>query len=378
MWSHSRHTVAKSIGLLILFITLISSAQVEAQNDWKAEWGKTVAAAKKEGRVVIYHGSDTDVVFESFQKKYPEIKFVSVTGPSGPSGISSRILMEQRSGKFLGDLYILGATTGYMVLYKGNAFAPVTPTFILPEIKDQSKWFGGRHKYIDERGRHIFSFNGDLAAYYGYNAKLVDPNEFKSYWDLLNPKWKGKIIALDPTWGGPIASPLRFIYYHPDLGPKYLKRLLTEMEITPSRRTRQIADWLARGKFSLSVFAGIGRTGLDDAKRQGLPVDWFGPKTFKEGAIISAGSGNIMLFRNAPHPNAARVAINWLLSREGQMVYQKVRGSDSRRIDIPKDNVLSYKRRVKGIRAVETDRPEVMDITPILKFTRKYFKPKKN
>jgi len=150
------------------------------------------------------------------------------------------------------------------------------------------------------------------------------------------------------------------------------------MEITPSRRTRQIADWLARGKFSLSVFAGIGRTGLDDAKRQGLPVDWFGPKTFKEGAIISAGSGNIMLFRNAPHPNAARVAINWLLSREGQMVYQKVRGSDSRRIDIPKDNVLSYKRRVKGIRAVETDRPEVMDITPILKFTRKYFKPKKN
>ncbi len=345
MWSHSGHTVVKSIGLLILFITLISSAQVEAQNDWKAEWGKTVAAAKKEGRVVIYHGSDTDVVFESFQKKYPEIKFVSVTGPSGPSGISSRILMEQRSGKFLGDLYILGATTGYMVLYKGNAFAPVTPTFILPEIKDQSKWFGGRHKYIDEYGKYIFSFNGDLAAYYGYNSKLVDPNEFKSYWDLLNPKWKGKIIALDPTWGGPIASPLRFIYYHPDLGPKYLKRLLTEMEITPSRRTRQIADWLARGKFSLSVFAGIGRTGLDDAKRQGLPVDWFGPKTFKEGAIISAGSGNIMLFRNAPHPNAARVAINWLLSREGQMVYQKVRGSDSRRIDIPKDNVLSYKRR---------------------------------
>lgn len=378
MWFHLRRTVVKSIGLLILFITLISSAQVEAQNDWKAEWERTVAAAKKEGRVVIYHGSDTDVAFESFQKKYPEIKFVSVTGPSGPSGISSRILMEQRSGKFLGDLYILGATTGYMVLYKGNAFAPVTPTFILPEIKDQSKWFGGRHKYIDERGRYIFSFNGDLAAYYGYNSKLVDPNEFKSYWDLLNPKWKGKIIALDPTWGGPIASPLRFIYYHPDLGPKYLKRLLTEMEITPSRRTRQIADWLARGKFSLSVFAGIGRTGLDDAKRQGLPVDWFGPKTFKEGAIISAGSGNIMLFRNAPHPNAARVAINWLLSREGQMVYQKVRGSDSRRIDIPKDNVLSYKRRVKGIRAIETDRPEVMDITPILKFTRKYFKPKKN
>ena len=378
MLYHSRHSGVLGISLLILFIALISSTQVEAQNDWKAEWGKTVAAAKKEGRVVIYHGSGTYEIFQSFQKKYPEIKFVSVTGPSGPSGISSRILMEQRSGKFLGDLYILGATTGYMVLYKGNAFAPVTPTFILPEIKDQSKWFGGRHKYIDERGQYIFSFMGDLAAYYGYNSDLVDPSELKSYWDLLNPKWKGKIIALDPTWGGPIASPLRFIYYHPDLGPKYLKRLLTEMEITPSRRTRQITDWLARGKFALSVFAGIRRTGLDVAKSQGLPVDWFGPRAFKEGAIISAGSGNIMLFRNAPHPNAARVAINWLLSREGQKVHQKVRGSDSRRIDIPKDDVKSYNRRVKGIRAFETDRANVMDITPILKFTRKYFRPKKN
>ena len=157
MWSHSRRTVVKSIGLLMFWVMLVPLAQVEAQTGWKGEWERTVTAAKKEGRVVIYHGSGTYEVFQSFQKKYPEIKFVSVTGPSGPSGISSRILMEQRSGKFLGDLYILGATTGYMVLYKGNAFAPVTPTFILPEVKDQSKWFGGKHKYIDERGQYIFS-----------------------------------------------------------------------------------------------------------------------------------------------------------------------------------------------------------------------------
>ncbi len=84
-----------------------------------------------------------------------------------------------------------------------------------------------------------------------------------------------------------------------------------------------------------------------------------------------------MLFRNAPHPNAARVAVNWLLSREGQEVYQNIRGSDSRRIDKPKEDVKSYNRRVKGIRAIETDKANHMDITPILKFTRKYFKAKK-
>lgn len=364
------------VGLFVLGLLLAPLARAQAQSDWKSEWEKTVAAANKEGRVVIYHGSDTDIIFRVFHKKYPKIKVISVTGPTGPSGLSSRIMMEQRSGKFMGDLYILGATTAYMVLYRGGAFAPVKPNLMLPEVKDQSKWFGGRHKYIDEKGEYILSFNGDLYAYYAYNTNLVNPSELKSYWDFLNPKWKGKIIALDPTWGGPVSSPLRFMYNHPDLGPKYLKRLLTEMDITASRKTRQIADWLARGKFSLSLFAGIKRTGFDVAKSQGLPVDWLGPRALKEGAILSAGSGNLMLFRNAPHPNAARVAINWLLSREGQAVYQKIRGSDSRRIDIPKDDVKSYNRRVEGIRAIETDIANHMDISHILKFTRKYFKPK--
>ncbi len=254
--------------LLILCLTLTSVAHAQPKTDWQADWEKTVAAANKEGRLVIYHGSDTDRIFAVFQKKYPKIKVVSVTGPSG---LSSRIMMEQRSGKFIGNLYILGATTAYMVLYRGGgAFSPVKPTLTLPEVKDQSKWFGGSHKYIDEKGEYVFSFNGDLYAYYAYNTNLVNPSEIKSYWDFLNPKWKGKIITLDPTWGGPVSSPLRFMYNHPDLGPKYLKRLFTEMDITASRKTRQIADWLARGKFPLSLFAGIKRTGFHVAKSKGL------------------------------------------------------------------------------------------------------------
>lgn len=363
-------------GLLIFSLVLAPLARAQAQSDWKTKWDKTVAAANKEGRLVISHGSDTEKIFAVFHKKYPKIKVVSVTGPTGPSGLSSRIMMEQRSGKFTGDLYILGATTAYMVLYKGGAFAPVKPTFILPEVKDQSKWFGGSHKYIDEQGEYMFSFSGDLSAYYGYNTKLINTKDFNSYWDLLNPKLKGKMIALDPTWGGPVSSPLRFFYYHPDLGPKFLVRLLTEMDLTASRNSTQIVDWLARGKYSISLFTRPSRSGLDDAKKQGLPVDWFKPRDFKEGAVLNAGSGNLMLMRNAPHPNAARVAINWLLSREGQAVFQKIRTSDSRRTDIPKDDVASYYRRTKGIKFVDTDKPEVMDMTEILKFTRKHFKPR--
>lgn len=366
------------IGVKILcFIVALPANGGESKPAWQVQWEKTVEAAKKEGQVAIYHGSDFDRIFAEFHKKYPEIKVVSITGGTGPGGISQRILTEQRGGKYIGDVYILGATTAYLVLYKGKAFDPIKPALILPEVKDESKWLGSQHKYIDGEGQYIFSFNGELQPYYGYNTRLVNPNELKSYWDLLNPKWKGKMVALDPTWGGPVASPLRFIYYHPELGREFLRRLLTEMEITPSREARQITDWMATGKYGISLFTTPSRTGLDDAKHQGLPVDWFGPKTFKEGAILSAASGNAMLMKRAPHPNAARVAINWLLSREGQIVYQKISGGDSRRIDIPKDDVAPERRRVEGVRFIETDTPETMDIGPILKFVKEVFQPKK-
>ena len=98
------------------------------------------------------------------------------------------------------------------------------------------------------------------------------------------------------------------------------------MDITASRDTRQITDWLAVGKFAISALVAREQSGRSSGEEAGLPVDWFGPKSFKEGAILTASNGNVGLVNGAPHPNAARVAINWLLSREGQMAYQKVYG----------------------------------------------------
>lgn len=62
------------------------------------------------------------------------------------------------------------------------------------------------------------------------------------------------------------------------------------------------------------------------AKKQGLPIDWFGPISFKEGIILSKGAGKASLINRAPHRNARRLAINWLLSREGKIAYQRVVG----------------------------------------------------
>jgi iron(III) transport system substrate-binding protein len=165
------------------------------------------------------------------------------------------------------------------------------------------------------------------------------------------------------------------MYYHPDLGPNYLKRLLSEMDIAVSRDKAQIVSWLAAGQYSIFLFSDAQRMDFPLAKEQGLPIDWFGPKAFKEGAIYGAATGVVGLINKAPHPNAARVALNWLLSKEGQLVYQRVwKKADSLRIDISKEDVPEYSRRQEGVFLMDTDRPEWMDMKDIIKLVKESYK----
>lgn len=368
--------------LLALALWVLATSQAgltgaaESKRGWQAEWQRTLQAAKQEGEVVLYTARDYDVLFSQyFHKQYPEIKVSGVISANSP-GVSHRILAERRAGKYLWDVYIGGASTGYTVLYKGKVLDPIRPHLILPEVVDESKWWGGKHEYVDEEERYLFVFNALLEPYFSYNTKLVNPKELTSLWDLLGPKWKGKMVMFDPTLPGS-SSAVRFVYYHPELGPKFLRRLLTEMDVAVSRDLRQLGDWLASGKYVICLFMSARRL-LETPKKQGLPVDWFGPKAFKEGAILGGGSGQAGLINRAPHPNAARVAINWLLSREGQTAYQKTHTSpDSRRIDIPKDDVPADSRRVEGVRYMVTEKSEWMDIQPISKFIQEVWKEKR-
>ena len=111
------------------------------------------------------------------------------------------------------------------------------------------------------------------------------------------------------------------------------------MDITYAKNFRQMTDWLAQGKFAICM-------GCKDsmrAKNQGLPVEDFDTNRWKEGSSFSAGGGSMAYMNQAPHPNAAKVFINWFLSRKGQMALQKLGDVDdpanSRRIDIPKDDI---------------------------------------
>jgi iron(III) transport system substrate-binding protein len=338
--------------LLPIFETQLEQTETSAaepKRAWQADWEKTVKAAEEERELVIYMTQAFEPVFrETFQKKFPKIKVTLVTG-RGPE-LSQRVMSERRAGKFIVDLYISGNITPLTVFHRAKILEPVKPLLLLPEVVDTSGWYEGKHHYDDPENRYIFVFEGTpRSGEITYNTKLVNPSDIKSYWDLLNPKWKGKIVSVDPLVSGPISAAQIFFYKHPDLGPEYIRRLHAETDMVIVRSNEQLLDWLSAGKYAF----GIGARQVDTAMMQGLPLNQFLPGSLKEGSSVTAYNGTLSLFNRAPHPNAAKVAINWLLSREGQTTWldsnHKSGGlNDSLREDISKEKVSEQARRVKG------------------------------
>lgn len=344
----------------------LSATAAEVKPGWQTEWEKTIKAAETEGQVVIYSTDGLDLVFrEGFQKKFPKIKVTTVTGRGFELG--QRIMAERRAGKNIQDLFVMGSTTPVAVLHKGKALDPIGSAFILPEVVDPSAWWQGKHHYVDPESNYVFVFEGTArSGDITYNTNLVKPDEIRSYWDLLSPKWKGKIVALDPLIAGPASNSERFFYYSPELGPEFVRKLFGETDMMVVRNDEQLMDWLAVGKFPLALF---GRA-VDKAEKQGLPVRQFLPGQFKEGSSVGAYNGTLSLLNRAPNPNAANVVINWLLSREGQSTwleynFKERSDYDSMREDIPKEKVNPRGRRVPGGKYLMTDRPEWMDMKPI-------------
>jgi iron(III) transport system substrate-binding protein len=349
------------LGLLLLFDRGFAAQSKPA---WQQEWEKTLEAAKKEGQVVVYI-SGYEAVLPEFEKEFPEIKVTAVTGRGNQLG--PRLLAERRAEKYLADVSSTGANPNYQQYYLAKALDAIKPALILPEVTDPSNWYLKRHQYSDPEAQFVFNYVG--SATYGavnYNTKLVDVKDFKSYWDLLNPKWKGKIVARDIREAGPGAGNTRFFYYHPDLGSAFIRKLFGEIDLTLFRDFRQGPDWLATGKYAICFFCDV-----DVLKQQGLPVDTFGPRVFKEGGGLVQQFGTVTLVNRAPHPNAAKVFINWLLSRNGQIALQKRTAhaespADSLRTDIPKNEVPFEQRRLPDIKYLDTGKPEWMDMKPVL------------
>jgi iron(III) transport system substrate-binding protein len=354
--------------LIVVLGPAFFSFAAQVKPPWQQEWEKTLEAAQKEGALSLYlleGDGELGAVAQAFQKKFPEIKVTTTPGRGNTLG--PRIMAERRAGKFLVDVYIAGTTTAYEVFYRAKILDSVRAALILPDVIDESKWWLGQHHYIDPEGQHIFVYVGNVGQYVSYYAKSVEPGEIRSHRDFLRPKWKGKILSRDPKISGSQRIGLRMFYHTPELGADFIRRLYGEMDITITQEIRQATDWLARGKFAICFFC----SEILKVKAQGLPVDEFHTAQWSDSRTISAGNmGSIVMPSQPPHPNAARVFVNWLLSREGQTVFQRAANTpnnseESLRTDVPKDMVRSEVRRIDGVKYLLVDKPEYIEMGPI-------------
>jgi ABC-type Fe3+ transport system substrate-binding protein len=304
-----------------------------------AGWDQLVAAAKQEGRLVIagppgqeYRG----VAVEDFGKAYPGISVEYSAARSNEH--VPRIMAERAAGRFLTDVYLSGQVYTVLTLKPAGAVVPLRPELVLPEVVDESAWLDNRLTWCDGSEPYTcLLFQGSAQGIIFYNTTLVNPAEFTSYWDALQPKWRGNIEATDIRPGVVGGVPSRFVYKNPALGPAWLEKLYGDMDVSVSGDQRQLIDRLAQGQFALAIFLSGGD--VVKAAALGLPVSAVPSDQLKEGASVGPGNGAVAIMESAPHPNAARLFVNWLLSREGQMSWQNNVQEPSLRTDIPKDGL---------------------------------------
>jgi iron(III) transport system substrate-binding protein len=334
----------------------------------KAEWERLIAAAKAEGKVLLA-GPPAQQYREglmAFQKAFPEIKIEYVAASGRDFG--PRILREREVGQFLWDVHVGGPETANLQLKPAGVFDPLMSALILQEVLEDDVWVGGfADGWMEREKRFIYAFSGRVSPQVHVNWDAVSEKDLRRVEDLLDPKWRGKITWNDPRAagsGGAIAG-----YWLHLLGEDFLRGLLKQ-DMVAARDLRQQVEWIVRGKYPVAI-------GLDDRfllefKEKGVgskvrPLAAASPAG--GGARIGPGFGNIMSVNRAPHPNAAKVYINWLLSREGQVAYVKATGINSRRLDVTEGPAETAPRR--GVKYFninkEENQPNIQKATEIAK-----------
>lgn len=219
--------------------------------------------------------------------------------------------------------------------------ARLDDALILPEVKDPKAWWSGSLLWVD-RKHFSLAFNAYSLPAYAINTEMVKPEELKSYRDLLDPKWKGKIIINDPTIAGIGEKGLSFVLV--TMGVDFVKDL-AKQEPFIVRDQRLQVEWLAQRKFPIGLFCKSDP--IAEFVKAGAPIKELIPI---EGQALTSGSGNLPLVDGAAHPYAASLFINWLLSKEGQILFSKASLVQSAREDIPTDYLDPVKLRQPGVK----------------------------
>ena len=323
-----------------LILSLIEASFAQNKPQSKQTWEQMLAAAKKEGRVVVW-GPPGEVIREAltqgFKKAFPDIA-VEYSGARGGEQ-ATRIKAERDGGVYSVDVMLSGTTTAMNQMKPMKALDPITPVLTLPEVTDLKNWRGNKLEFSDETTRLNLVFATMLKTPLVYNPKLAKPEEIDELAELLDPKWKGKFVLNDPLPSGSGNVTFRWIWriMGPEKAEDYYRKIRANAALADRDQRRQI-EWVASGKYAFLLAPSDGT--LAQLLERGLKVGVL--PEFKDGTYVTASFGSAMLLNKTPHPNAAAVFLNWVLTKEGQLAWSKAMDHVSRRLDVPIDHLPPY------------------------------------
>lgn len=262
------------------------------------DWAKTVEAARKEGKLVVYTASigsqSLKAVIKSFEQKYGiSVELLEARA----SEVRERVRVEQAAGRFLGDMHHNGSTTTWLMTRDGN-FQPHGP---VPNIKN----------IIPPYEADDIRVPAEVISYgLMINRNLVKPgDEPKSWKDILDPRWTGKILSDDyrALGGGAVF----FVVMHDTFGKAFLEKLAAQKPVF-SRDIQNSERRVARGEYPLYLPFSL----QDYNTLKGLPVKPIVPAEGRPYVRF-----DLAMLKNAPRPNAARLFMNHYLEPEQQIIY---------------------------------------------------------
>jgi ABC-type Fe3+ transport system substrate-binding protein len=307
------------------------------------EWNKLVAAAKQEGALnsATLVGTGQRKVMDDFEAAFPGIK-VEHTGFTGYSLFIPRVVQERAAGIYAWDVSVHSADVhiGPGALRDNGALDPIRPILIRPDVLDDKAWINGFEfgfPDIDKKWGYGITWTKTGNAFW-VNTDIVKDGQVQSIVDLLKPEFKGKkMIFIDPRVNGNAYQPMTVVRLN--MGSSdIIKQLFVDQDPVIAKDTNQINQDMARGKYGVSL--GIDTASIQDMQKQGLANN-LKPIAIKEGVGVNMGTC-AWLFNKAPHPNTAKLFLNWLLTEEGQKSWATNVATNSRRIGVPQGNPSLY------------------------------------
>jgi iron(III) transport system substrate-binding protein len=315
--------------------TAAPAAAVAPTQAVAAEWEGIVSAANSEKSIAVatYPGTGLRKAMDAFQAAYPGITVEHSAFQSASRDFAPRVLQELKAGLHSFDVAIMPPSEMFRQVRPAGGLDPIRPLIVQPDALDDRSWLDGFEAgFYDADKKWCYTLARLKSEEFWINTDEIKDGEITSFMDALDPKWKGRIIGGDPrTKGSGYNSATVMRLKSGDDG--IIKRLYVDQEVVLGTDARQLTELMVRGRYVIGIGA-VDDIIVKDFQSQGLG------KNIKSIPVpdldyVYPNASVAWYMKEAPHPNAAKVFINWLLSKDGGYAMSSKTGDNSRRADVP-------------------------------------------